>query len=486
MHRTIMVVLFLFMGTASAAQTIALSGNVTDKNGRPLSGAIVSLALKKLSAVTNASGAYSITGGTNALHHGPMALGAEAISLTKGVFMVSLLNPAPVRIELFDMRGNLVARALDNPSSAGNYRFDMTKLRLAANMTLIRVSIGQRATSFRYLPLNEGKCEITTSMALLTLAKVQATVDTLQASASHYTTKKVPISSYEATADIALDTSVEVVGNCTPSKPAGVTVSGSGPHKVTVETNSDPGIKEGTIYRPTDLGPGKNYPIFAWGEGGCSLDGKSNSVAMGEIASHGYFVIADGTPGGSSSRSMNSSDPAAMGKPLLAYITWVIAENRKPCSAYYQSLDTTKIAANGFSCGGLMAEGTAGDSRITTWGLNSSGLFSANQAFYKTIHTPALIVLGDSSDIAYANGERDYENISTLANIPVMLFSKKGLGHGGDLFKANGGDFTRIDLAWLNWWLKGDEEATGKGALVGSGCAYCIDKAWEVKWKNIP
>ena len=93
---------------------------------------------------------------------------------------------------------------------------------------------------------------------------------------------------------------------------------------------------------------------------------------MGEIASHGYFVIADGTPNGSGKRSMDVG-PVAMGKPLLAYITWAIAENGKSCSAYYQSLETTKIAANGFSCGGLMAEGTAGDPRITTWGSTAAG-----------------------------------------------------------------------------------------------------------------
>jgi hypothetical protein len=271
-------------------------------------------------------------------------------------------------------------------------------------------------------------------------------------------------------------------GTCTASKAAGSNASGSGPHKVTVETNSDSGIKEGTIFRPTDLGGAEKYPIFAWGEGGCSLNGLSNAVAMGEIASHGYFVIADGTPNGSSSRSMGS-DPAAMGKPLLAYIAWAIAENDKPCSAYYQSLDTTKIATNGFSCGGLMAEGTAGDPRITTWGLNSSGLLSANANYLKMVHTPVLIVLGGSGDIAYENGERDYATIAGLG-VPVMLFSK-ALGHGGDLFSTRGGDFTKIDLAWLNWQLKGDTGATGKGVLVGASCTYCKDSAWEVKSMNV-
>jgi hypothetical protein len=251
---------------------------------------------------------------------------------------------------------------------------------------------------------------------------------------------------------------------------------------VTVETNADAGIKEGTIYRPTDLGGAEKYPIFVWGNGACSQDGLSNTAAMAEIASHGYFVVADGTPHGTGGRSQ-TSNWVAMGKPLLAYVTWAVAENGKACSAYHDSLDTTKIASNGFSCGGLMAEGTAGDPRITTWGLNSSGLFSADQAFYKTVHTPVLIVLGGSGDIAYTNGERDYTNLAALG-VPIMLFSK-ALGHGGDLFSSRGGDFTKIDLAWLNWQLKGDTGATGKGVLVGSGCTYCKDAAWEVKSMNI-
>lgn len=272
-------------------------------------------------------------------------------------------------------------------------------------------------------------------------------------------------------------------GTCTASKPVSVTVSGSGPHKVTVETNADSGIKEGTIYRPSDLGGSEKYPILVWGNGACSQDGLSNTAAMAEIASHGYFVVADGTPKGSGGRSQ-TSNWVAMGKPLLAYVSWAIAENGKSCSAYHDSLDTTKIASNGFSCGGLMSEGTAGDSRMTSVGITSSGLTSADQAFYKTVHTPFLIILGGTSDIAYDNGERDYDSLSALG-IPIMLFSKN-IGHGGDLGSARGGDFTKINLAWLNWRLKGDEGASGKGALIGASCTYCSNSAWEVKSKNIP
>jgi dienelactone hydrolase len=253
---------------------------------------------------------------------------------------------------------------------------------------------------------------------------------------------------------------------------------------VVIETNSDPGINEGTIFRPADLGGGEKYPIFVWGQGACSRDGLANRDAMVEIASHGYFVIADGTPNGTGNRVMDRSQLEAMAAPLIAYIDWAIAENEKPCSAYYQSLDAAKISANGFSCGGLMSQATVTDPRIVTWGVTSSGMAGADQAFYDMIDTPVLFVEGGLDDVAYAGAAEGYDAISQLG-VPVLWFSADR-GHGGDLFQSGGGDFTKINLAWLNWWLKGDETASGKGLLVGASCAYCNDSAWEFESANVP
>lgn len=274
------------------------------------------------------------------------------------------------------------------------------------------------------------------------------------------------------------------VGNCNPSTATGTRAEGTGPHEVVVETNSDSGINEGTIFRPADLGGTQKYPIFVWGQGGCSRNGLSNATAMAEIASHGYFVVADGTPNGSGNRTMDRADLAGMGAPLIAYVDWAIAENEKPCSAYYQSLDVTKIASNGFSCGGLMAQGTVLDPRIVTWGVTSSGMAGATDDFYAAIGTPVLFVEGGPDDVAYEGALQGYTRVSEL-DVPVMWFDK-ALGHGGDLFQPDGGDFTKINLAWLNWWLKGDEGVTGKGLLVGSNCPYCSDSSWDVAAANLP
>ena len=279
---------------------------------------------------------------------------------------------------------------------------------------------------------------------------------------------------------------VPAAGDCAVSQPTGAKVSGSGPHEVIVEYNCSPGINKGTIFRPATMKGRQKYPIFVWGEGGCSQNGMSNAAAMGEIASHGYFVVADGTPtaaGRGANIPMGNGDMTSMGKQLSGYIDWAIAENAKPASAYYNSLETTKIAANGFSCGGLMAIGTVGDRRITTWGVTSSGMARVNDDFYKLVHTPVLFIEGGPRDVAYAGGQKGFESISKLG-VPVLWFSKD-IGHGGDLSRPNGGDFTRINLAWLNWWLKGDESATGKGLLIGPDCSYCKDSAWEFKAANV-
>ena len=74
--------------------------------------------------------------------------------------------------------------------------------------------------------------------------------------------------------------------------------------------------------------------------------------------------------------------------------------------------------------GGLMAQGTAGDPRITTFGFTSSGMFGAIPSYYESIHTPILIILGGPSDTANADVTGDYNDLSPLGQ-PIMLFSKE-------------------------------------------------------------
>jgi hypothetical protein len=497
MIRMILVCLISAMGAELSAQPIELNGKVADASGKAIGGAIVRLKSKALSDTTDASGAYALKGAATSLNREKRFPGKGSASFANGTVAVELTHPQRVRVELLDVRGNLLKTLAEQSLSAGSHRFDAEGQAPGAGVSIVRVSIGDQTGRFLYTPLQgqagavEARSERMASGVPLAKsatsgnsANSQAVEDALETSAVGFKIQSTPITSYEGKVDITLES--EFTGTCTESKSVNSNVKGSGPNKVVVETNADAGIKEGTIFRPESLGPGKKYPIVVWGEGACARNGLDNSASMAEIASHGYFVVADGTPNGTGSRPMNGDNLEEMGKPALAYITWAIAENRKPCSKYYQSLDTAKIDANGFSCGGLLAQGTAKDPRMTTWGLTSSGSFSNNPALWNAVHTPVLIIEGNQDATgAYANGLRDYNGIAPLGK-PIMFFSNKTAGHGGDLWAANGGDFTKIHLAWINWWLKGDVGATGKGALVGSGCGYCTNSNWEVKSANLP
>jgi hypothetical protein len=93
-----------------------------------------------------------------------------------------------------------------------------------------------------------------------------------------------------------------------------------------------------------------------------------------------------------------------------------------------------------------------------------------------------MAALGGPDDVAYEGGVRDCQNI---AGVPSMMVST-AVGHDGTYSQDNGGSFGKVDLAWLNWWLKGDERATGKGYLYGATCTLCSDSAWTIESKNIP
>jgi hypothetical protein len=477
------------IGSNLWAQAINLNGKVTNQSGKAVAGAVVALKSKKLKDTTDATGAYSITTEVSVIKNTSKLSYVNAITMKNGIVSVSLSQPVRVLVELFDMRGKLLQK-IDKTSSAGDFQVDLVNHPFAMNMMTVRVSIGQQTAILRYVPSCAGSGMIMKNAALTgetILAKVQSTVDSLTFTALSYKTKMMPITSYKATVDVVLES--DFTGTCTPSKSVSISknISGSGPHKVVMETNSDPGIKEGTIYRPEDLGPGKNYPILIWGQGACSRDGRGAEASNVEIASYGYVVIADGTPtGGGAGLSM---DLKAITPVALAYLKWIIAENRKPCSAYYQSVDTTKAAANGFSCGGLFGMALAGDSHIATWGVSSSGCLNGNGCpeTWNVTHTPVIIIEGNSGDPGYPNGLRDFNGIAALKKWPVYFISNKKMGHGGDLWNANGGNFTKIHLSWLNWWFKGDTTAaTGKGVLVGSTCKYCTNSDWEIKTANLP
>jgi hypothetical protein len=270
----------------------------------------------------------------------------------------------------------------------------------------------------------------------------------------------------------------------------------TGPFAIVVE--HDPGLATHTIYRPRELSLNE-HPVLVWGEGGCAKNGLVFPEYLSEIASHGFVVIADGPPiarpagpppappaGGAPPPGAGGAGPPAdrfemvNGSALVAAMDWLEAESKSRNSRFYGKVNVERIAAMGMSCGGLMSYGASNDPRVATVGIWNSGLFEdeRNAKIYAGLHSSVIIVTGGESDIAYANGKRDFEVMPP--RIPVFYGVHPSVGHGGTYNQDNGGPFGVVAVAWLKWQLQGDTSAAGRGYFVGDNCAICKDAGWQV------
>jgi uncharacterized protein len=261
-----------------------------------------------------------------------------------------------------------------------------------------------------------------------------------------------------------------------------------------------------TFYRPAVL-PQEPLPLVLWGNGGCRNNGLSVSHFLREIASHGYFVVANGAPreeaavlaklppasppavlpSAATTARVRVPDETSVGQ-LLAAIDWAETANRDGDDRLAGHLDTERVAVLGHSCGGLQALSAAADPRIDVVMAFAAGVYNqpgsglSNVAITKDdlarLHTPVAYVIGGPDDIAYLNAVDDFARIS---HVPVML-ANLPVGHGGTFALANGGDWARVAVDWLDWQLKGD---AGAGlSFLGDGCRLCTTYGWTIERKQ--
>lgn len=250
----------------------------------------------------------------------------------------------------------------------------------------------------------------------------------------------------------------------------------TGPYKDIV-IEGDPDFPTHTIIRPRNID--KKMPILSWGEGGCVKMGRSYAEMMGEVASYGIIVIADGGPkmndmwGGESGAISPGGVINQTGEALSMGIDYAFDKNdNDPCSPLYQKVDKTKVAVSGQSCGGLLALGAAGDPRVTVTFIMSSGIFTKVQReqILPKLHTPVIYLNGGSTDIAYAQAEADVAWISANMDIP-LYWVNSGIGHMADILTDNGGTFGTCLKDWMVYQFFGDTPEN----FEGDDCLYCQD-----------
>lgn len=229
----------------------------------------------------------------------------------------------------------------------------------------------------------------------------------------------------------------------------------NGPFQTTQHRNVG-SRNNGWVVHPSNLGAnGLRHPIFIWGPGAGT--GPSNyDFFMDRIASHGFVVYSEVSTGD--------------GSEMTAALNWLIAENNRPGSRYYQKLDTTKIAFGGHSRGSLSAFGVANDSRLTTTVHVAGGSFDGRGP--NSLRKPTIYIAGENDSLATSNMERDYRN----TNVPVFFTIIDGVNHT----QAAREGMPAI-VAWLRWHLGG--ESFRSGAFLDTRCDFCVGR-YDSESKN--
>ena len=265
---------------------------------------------------------------------------------------------------------------------------------------------------------------------------------------------------------------------------------GTGPYKAIMK--EEPTLDAHTIFVPQDLsvfGKKNALPVLVWGNGACYNSPFEHYKFLNEIASHGYIVVATGYMPQEGERYQG---PMSTTEQQLEAMDWVIAQNADKNSPYYNKIDVKNICVAGMSCGGLQTLFNCADKRIKTLMICNSGLFNQQNAGsavggmpmppkskLKEIHSSIIYILGGEKDIAYNNGMDDFHRIDHVpacaANFPV--------GHGGTYAQPHGGEFSVVALAWLDWQLKGDKQASKM--FKGPDCELSKRQDWTIEKNDL-
>jgi hypothetical protein len=252
----------------------------------------------------------------------------------------------------------------------------------------------------------------------------------------------------------------------------------AGPYSSTMISNVGPNSNY-TIYHPSELAPdGAKNPIVAWTSGGAT--DHSWYTLLPHLASHGFVVVTSNTVPGIGAE-------IDLGQEMVAGIDWMIAESSRAGSAFEGKLDTTKIAATGYSMGSLATFTIAMDERLVTTVHISGGNMAPERI--ANLRQPAAFICGipgdancglidTTCDIAGANCATDFESATT----PVFYATFES-GHLGVMTSPFQERIAAMTTEWLRFHLMSD--STRSTSFVGEACTYCSDANWDVKQKNL-
>ncbi len=178
---------------------------------------------------------------------------------------------------------------------------------------------------------------------------------------------------------------------------------------------TDPTLPRHTIYSPSPPLPDTlTLPVLVFAEGGCDNNGTKFEPFLTNIASYGFIVLALGPPNGTGKIFQDAMDEA---------VSWI--QRRGGKQGRYEKVDSSRIAAAGQSCGGLLAYTQRSNDAVGFLGIFNSGLLGnttdsqenlpdgviiEEPGVIKEVQKPVFYYIGGQGDVAYpaVSGPMDF------------------------------------------------------------------------------
>lgn len=247
----------------------------------------------------------------------------------------------------------------------------------------------------------------------------------------------------------------------------------TGPFTLATKTGAGP-TSNATVFYPRELGEnGIKHPVVTWGNGAGQYGTSFYRAITTHVATHGFVVYT----------SYGSTD---QGTELKEGLDWMIAENDRNGSEFYQKLDTTRTASMGHSQGSIATFNFSSDPRLTTTIHLSGGTnpdIANGHESLPGLHAPVMFICGENipggdglmvGDTASEWCQYDFENVK----VPVWFAVITGASH-----ITAPGQTSGALVAWLRWRLTGDTNI--KKQFVGDNCELCSRRGWVVQQRGL-
>jgi hypothetical protein len=237
-------------------------------------------------------------------------------------------------------------------------------------------------------------------------------------------------------------------GSCGPESTIGAANLGDptmhGPWMPTTKTGAGP-TGASTLFYPMNLGMGGVlHPVFHWG---CGAGATPQQYAdhLNLLASYGFVVISN----------------ASGSNPAKASLDWMLAENGRMGSEFYQKLDPKRVGIGGHSLGALETFQSADDPRVNLYVLvcGGSGTGTTGAA---NIHGPSIF-LGGEGEAGTMNFDADY---NAITKAPSVFVTKTMTDH---IYCArnNLGPW----VAFMRWQFCGEDKWKKEFEPMGTYCS---------------